>query len=125
MQRLAAAAFTVLAVSIDQQLGPGFAVRMAFALEKDPAELERQTRVSLRLVTVTLTWLVMVPLLVIFGLTATHTGGAFSAAAVLVLLLPFIAAVIATQARRFSLGGLYTVLTLLMVIPALACLRAS
>ncbi len=103
-----------------------YALRMAFALEKEPGEDERRTRDTLLIVTVTLAWLVLVPLLLVYGLTGDRPGGhVFSVAAALTLLLPFIAAVIATRARRFSAGGAYIVLTLLMIVPALAMVRAG
>ncbi|MGX6603025.1 hypothetical protein ACWKSP_12930 [Micromonosporaceae bacterium Da 78-11] len=109
----------------DQRTGD-FALRMAFALQKEPAEAERRTRVTLLIVTVTLAWLVLVPLLVVYGLTGPRRGGeVFSVAAMLNVLLPFVAAVIATRARRFPLGGVYVVLTLVMVLPALAIIRAG
>ena len=99
---------------------------MAFALEKDPADAVRHTHVTLKIVTVTLTWLVSVPILVIFGLTGSHRGhDVFSLAAALTLVLPFIAAVIATRNRRFSVGGAFIVLTLLMIVPAAAIAHAG
>ena len=116
----------MLSVTTEKERTSDFALRMAFALEKDPAETERHTRDTLLIVTVTLAWLVLVPLLVVYGLTGTRRGeDVFSVAAGLTLLLPFVAAVIATRARRFSVGGVYIVLTLLMIIPALAIARAG
>ncbi|HEX5204503.1 MAG TPA: hypothetical protein VFW27_31655 [Actinoplanes sp.] len=93
----------------------GFAARMAFALQKDPLEAPRRTHLYLKLIAVTLAWLVSVPLLLISGL--------FDTAAFLTLLGPFVAAVIATKNHRFGLGGGYIVLTLLMVLPAAAMFR--
>ena len=116
----------MLPVTTEERPASDFALRMAFALEKDPADDERRTRVTLLIVTVTLAWLVLVPLLVVYGLTGARPGGdVFGVAAGLTVLLPFIAAVIATRARRFPLGGGYIVLTLLMIIPALAIVRAG
>jgi hypothetical protein len=113
-------------VTTEKERTSDFGLRMAFALEKDPAEDERRTRVTLLIVTVTLAWLVLVPLLVVYGLTGTRRGEhVFSVAAALTVLLPFIAAVIATRARRFSAGGFYIVLTFLMIVPALAIVRAG
>jgi hypothetical protein len=113
-------------VTTEERRAGDFALRMAFALEKDPAEAARHTRVTLLIVTVTLAWLVLVPLLVIYGLTGSRPGSdAFGIAAGLTVLLPFVAAVIATRARRFSVGGGYIVLTLLMIVPALAIVRAG
>jgi hypothetical protein len=97
---------------------------MAFALEKDPAERARRTRIRLKLVAVTLTWLVAVPLLLGYGLTGSHRDHrVLQAAALLTVLGPFTAAVIATKNHRFGLGGLYIVLTLLMAFPAIAIIR--
>jgi hypothetical protein len=113
-------------VSIEDGRASDFAVRMAFAVQKDPAEAEQRTRVNLMVVAVTLGWLVIVPILVVFGLTGRRRGDdVFSLAAFLTMLGPFVAAVIATRGRRFGLGGFYVVLTLLMVLPALAILRAG
>jgi hypothetical protein len=99
---------------------------MAFALEKDPADAVRRTHVTLKIVAVTLGWLVLVPILVVYGLTGKHRGSdVFSFAAFLNLLLPFAASVIATRNRRFALGGFYIVLTLLMDNPAVAIVRAG
>jgi hypothetical protein len=97
---------------------------MAFALEKDPHEHARRTRVRLKLVAVLLTWLVTVPLLLVYGLTVTHRNhDVLKAAALITVLGPFVAAVIATKNHRFGLGGLLIVLTLLMTLPALAMVR--
>jgi len=113
--------------SEDQPL-EGYAARMAFALAKDPGaearEEARRTRVHLQVIAVTLAWLVIVPILIVFGLTGRPRGDdVFSLAGYLTLLGPFSAAVIATRARRFGLGGAYVVLTLLMVLPAVAIAR--
>jgi len=109
--------------SEDQPL-ESYATRMAFALQKDPTEGVRRTHVHLQVLAVTLAWLVTVPILIVYGLTGRRRGDdVFSLAAYLTLLGPFTAAVIATRARRFGLGGAYVVLTLLMVLPALAIAR--
>jgi hypothetical protein len=113
-------------VTTEERRTSDFALRMAFALEKDPAEAERRTHVTLLVVMVTLSWLVLVPLLVVYGLTGSRRGDeVFGVAAFLTILLPFVAAVIATRARRFPLGGAYIVLTLLMIVPAIAIARAG
>lgn len=99
---------------------------MAFARAEDPADASLRTHVSLQVVVVTLAWLVLVPILVIYGLTgAARDGGALRAAAFLVMLGPFVAAVIGTRNRRFGIGGAYVVLTLLMVLPAVFLARLS
>ncbi len=97
---------------------------MAFALAKDPAAAERHTQVTLQVVVVTLAWLVVVPLLVGYGLFGTErAGGVLRFAAFLTVLGPFVAAVIGTRNHRFGIGGGYTVLTLLMVFPAMFIAR--
>ena len=104
----------------EEQRTSVFAMRMAFALEKDPTEGPRRTHVTLKVVLVTLTWLVVVPLMVVYGLTGRQHGGQiFTVAALANLVLPFSAAVIATRNKRSGLAGLYIVLTLLMILPSL------
>lgn len=108
----------------EDQPHDGFATRMAFALQKDPTEDARRTHLNLKIVAVTLTWLVLVPILLIYGATAHHSGDeAYDLAAFATILGPFIAAVIATKNHRPGIGGAYVVLTLLMVIPAAAIVR--
>ena len=111
----------------DQPASParaGYAARMAFALQKDPAEPARRTHLHLKLIAVTLAWLVAVPLLLAYGLTGHHRGDdIFDLAAFITLLGPFTAATIATKNHRFGWGGAYIVLTLLMVFPAAAITR--
>ena len=99
---------------------------MAFARQRDPADDVRRTRVTLQVIAVTLAWLVIVPIIVIYGMTGRRRDGdVFTLAAFLMVLLPFAGAVIATRNRRFGLGGAYVVLTLLMVIPAVWIARAG
>jgi len=113
-------------VTIEDQPADGYAARMAFATAKDPADIERRTRVTLRVVLVTLAWLVVVPILIGYGLTGQRRDdGALRLAAFLTLVGPFVAAVIATRHRRFGIGGAYIVLTLLMVLPAVLIARAG
>ncbi|WP_433367461.1 hypothetical protein ACQPZX_39660 [Actinoplanes sp. CA-142083] len=102
-------------MTTEDQPANGFAARMAFARQTDPLEAPRRTHLHLKLIAVTLAWLVSVPLLSISGL--------LDLAALLTLLGPFVAAVIATKNHRFGLGGGYIVLTLLMVLPAVALSR--
>lgn len=105
----------------DEQHPSDFAMRMAFALEKDPTEGPRRTHVTLKIVMVTLAWLVVVPLMVVYGLTGQRHGDEiFTVAALANLVLPFSAAVIATRHQRSGVAGLYIVLTLLMILPLLA-----
>jgi hypothetical protein len=111
-------------VTTKDQPADGFAARMSFALQKDPTEGARRTHLYLKLTAVTLAWLVAVPLLLLYGLTAPdRPENVFDATAFLTLLGPFIAAVIATKNHRFGLGGAYVVLTLLMVLPAAGMTR--
>jgi hypothetical protein len=107
-------------VAPEEQPANDFATRMAFALEKDPAEGPRRTHVTLQVVLVTLAWLVTVPLMVVYGLTGKHHGSdVFTVAALANLVLPFSAAVIATRNERSGVAGFYIVLTLLMILPSL------
>ena len=83
---------------------------------------------ALRVALVTLFWLVSVSLLVGWGLTVPDRQGnstSSTLAALLAVVLPFVAAVIATRNRRFIVGGCYIVLTLAMVLPALAIARRA
>ena len=106
------------------QPAEGFAARMDFALQKDPLEAPRRTHLHLKLIAITLTWLVAVPLLIVYGLTGPgRTDDVLDLAALGTLLGPFAAAVLATKNGRFGLGGGYIVLTLLMVLPAAAISR--
>ncbi|MET0415372.1 MAG: hypothetical protein ABW022_05065 [Actinoplanes sp.] len=111
-------------MTTEDQPADGYAARIAFARAVDPADAERRTHVTLQVVLVTLAWLVVVPILVGFGLTgAERDGGVLRAAAFLIVLGPFVAAVIGTRNHRFGIGGAYTVLTLLMVLPAVFIAR--
>jgi hypothetical protein len=108
-------------VAPEEQRTSDFAMRMAFALEKDPTEGPRRTHVTLKIVMVTLAWLVVVPLMVVFGFTGKqHGDNIFTVAALANLVLPFSAAVIATRNKRSGVAGFYIVLTLLMILPSLA-----
>jgi hypothetical protein len=105
-----------------------FELRLAQAKREPKQDAVRRTEVALRVTLVTLLWLVSVSLLLGWGLTEPKgQGGATSSAlaAVLAVLLPFVAAVIATKNRRFVVGGVYVVLTLAMVLPALGIARAG
>jgi hypothetical protein len=108
----------------EQPATTGYAARMAFALQKDPAEPARRTHLHLKLTAVTLGWLVTVPILLVYGLTGRNRGDdVFDLAAFATLLGPFVASVIATKNDRYGLGTAYVVLTLLMVLPAAAITR--
>ena len=85
-----------------------------------------RTEVALKVTLVTLSWLVSVSLLVGWGVTGPERQpGTLLLAALLAVVLPFVGAVIATRHGRFFLGGVYVVLTLAMVLPALSLIRAG
>jgi hypothetical protein len=106
-------------VTTEEQPGD-FATRMAFALQKDPGEARRRTHFTLQIVTATLAWLVVVPIMVVYGFTGSQPGHrVFTLAALANLVLPFAAAVIATRNGRSGVAGFYIVLTLLMILPSL------
>ena len=96
----------------------GFALRMALAKLEDRRAAERRSEVALRVVCVTLIWLVSLALLLGWGLTG-RPGAERGLAALVAVVLPFVAAVIATRHGYVWLGGAYVVLTLAMVLPAL------
>jgi hypothetical protein len=97
----------------------GFAERMAYARQKDPADLARHVAVKRRVTALTVAWAIIVPILIGYGLTGRRRETeVLSVAALLTALLPFLGAVIATHGRRFGIGAAYVVLTLLMILPA-------
>ena len=100
----------------DQQ--SGLAMRVALAKLEDRREVVRRQEVALRVAAVTLAWLVLLALLLGWGLTGSPGGERYLAALVAVV-MPFVAAVIATRHGYPWLGGAYVVLTLAMVLPAL------
>jgi hypothetical protein len=105
----------VLIVTVEKE---GFALRMALAKLEDRRDVKRRTEVALQVVCVTLIWLVSLALLVGWGLTGSP-GAERGLAALVAIVLPFVAAVIATRHGYVWLGGAYVVLTLAMVLPAL------
>ncbi|MEV6630962.1 hypothetical protein AB0M54_09435 [Actinoplanes sp. NPDC051470] len=105
--------------TVDEQQS-GFALRLAQAKVEPRREVARRTEVVLRVTAVTLAWLVTMALLLGWSLASPGPAGAERYAAALVaILLPFVAAVIAVSNHQGRLGGLYIVLTLVMVFPAL------
>ncbi len=85
-----------------------------------------RTEVALKVTLVTLVWLVSVSLLVGWGVTGPERQpGILLLAALTAIVLPFVGAVIATRHGQFFLGGVYAVLTLAMVLPALSLIRAG
>jgi len=99
--------------------GHGYAERMAYACQKDPADLARRVRVKRLVTALTVGWAIIVPILIGYAVTGRERETeVISVAALLTVLLPFLGAVIATHGRRFGIGAAYVVLTLLMVLPA-------
>ncbi|MEV6492049.1 hypothetical protein AB0M20_26040 [Actinoplanes sp. NPDC051633] len=99
----------------DQQ--SGLAMRVALAKLEDRREVARKQEVVLRLTAVTLAWLVLLAMLLGYGLVSSGSS-ARPLAALVAVVGPFVAAVIATRHRYPWLGAAYVVLTLAMVIPA-------
>jgi hypothetical protein len=118
MLRPAASAPRLTTVTAEEQQPSGFALRVALAKLEDRRETARRTDVVLQVVAITLFWLVSLALLIGWGLTGT-AGGERDLAALLAVVVPFVAAVIATRHGRVWVGGAYVVLTLAMVLPAL------
>ena len=96
----------------------GFALRVALAKLEDRRDVHRRTDIALKVILVTLIWLVSLALLLGWGLTGS-AGAERQFAALVAVVLPFVAAVIATKNGYVWLGGAYVVLTLAMVLPAL------
>ena len=105
-------------MTLEEQPDTGFAMRMALAKLEDRREVSRRTDVVLQVTAVTLTWLVLLALLLGWGMTG-HAGGERWLAALIAVVLPFVAGVIATRNGYVWLGGAYVALTLAMVLPAL------
>jgi hypothetical protein len=85
-----------------------------------------RSEVALKVTLVTLIWLVSVSLLVGWGITGPERQpGTLLLAALAAVVGPFVGAVIATRHGQFFLGGVYVVLTLAMVLPALSLVRAG
>jgi hypothetical protein len=102
------------------------AFRTPAEIRRDEREAARRADVLLRVAAVTLLWLVSVSLLLGWGLTGHGDAtGTDAAAAALGILLPFVGAVIATRNRMPVLGGVYVVVTLAMVVPAVGIVRAG
>jgi hypothetical protein len=102
------------------------ALRTPAEVQQDERDAARRTDVALKVTAVTLLWLVSVSLLLGWGLTVRGSAaGTNLAAAGLGILLPFVGAVIATRNRMPVLGGVYVVVTLAMVVPAVGIVRAG
>jgi hypothetical protein len=101
-------------------------VRSPQEVREDRRAAALRTEVALRVALVTLVWLVSVSLLLGWGITGPEKESrAVDLAALLAVVLPFVGAVIATRNGRYFLGGVYVVLTLAMVLPALSMMRAG
>lgn len=101
-------------------------IRSAGEIRADQRAAAVRTEVALKVALVTLSWLVSVSLLIGWGVTGPERQpGALLLAALLAVVLPFVGAVIATRHGQFFLGGVYVVLTLAMVLPALSLVRAG
>src|SRR3954467_1671138 len=91
---------------------------MGLAKLEDRREMSRRTDIVLKVTAVTLTWLVLLALLLGWGMTGS-AGAERPIAALVAVVLPFVAGVIATKNGYVWLGGAYVGLTLAMVLPAL------
>ena len=105
-------------------------IRTAAEVRRDERDAAHRAEVALKVTAVTLTCLVSVSLLLGYGLTTPGGArGTIAAAALVAIVFPFVAAVIATRNRQFVLGGVYVVLTLavaltvMTVLPALSVAR--
>ncbi len=105
-------------MTAEEQQPSGFALRVALAKLEDRRDVARRTDVVLRIVAITLFWLVSLALLIGWGLTGT-AGAERDVAALVAVVVPFVAAVVATRHGHVWVGGAYVVLTLAMVLPAL------
>lgn len=105
-------------MTAQEQPPSGFALRLALAKREDRREIHRRTEIALQIAAITLFWLVSLALLIGWGLTGPAGGERFVAALVAVV-VPFVAAVLATRRGHVWVGGAYVVLTLAMVLPAL------
>jgi hypothetical protein len=120
----------VLLVTLEIERAPlsrvDVGVRSASEIRADRRAAALRAEVVLKVALVTLVWLVSVSLLVGWGVTGPERQpGVLLTAALLAVVLPFVGAVIATRHGQFFLGGVYVVLTLAMVLPALSLVRAG
>lgn len=102
------------------------AVKSAQEIRAERRAAALRAEVALKVTLVTLTWLVTVSLLLGWGITGPQRQpGTILLAALAAVVGPFVGAVIATRHGQFRLGGVYVVLTLVMVLPALLVVRAG
>jgi hypothetical protein len=94
--------------------------------QADRREAARRAEVALRIIAVTLAWLVSVSMLIGWGVANPgRDRGTNAAAALLTVLLPFVSAVTATRNRMPVLATCFVVVTLVMVFPALGIVRGG
>ena len=105
-------------MTAEEQQPTGFALRVALAKVEDRRETARRVEIALQIAAITLFWLVSLALLIGWGLTG-RAGAERDVAALLAVVVPFGAAVLATRRGHVWVGGAYVVLTLAMVLPAL------
>ncbi|MFI5491390.1 hypothetical protein [Actinoplanes sp. NPDC051859] len=106
--------------------GRAVAHRTAQEKQDDRRAAAGRAEAALHVLFITLLWLVAVPFLLGWGLLgAERQGGTLAFAALLTVVLPFAAAVVATRRGLFFTGGAYAMLTLAMVLPALSIMRAG
>ena len=102
------------------------AYRTAEDIREDRLAAARRADAALHVVLVTLIWLVVVPFLLGWGLLGQQRQpGTITLAALLAVVLPFAAAVVATRSKLYFTGGVYVVVTLAMVLPAVSMVRAG
>ncbi|BCJ55160.1 hypothetical protein Asp14428_66350 [Actinoplanes sp. NBRC 14428] len=108
-------------------LARGTAVhRTAQEIRDDRRAAARRAEAALQVLLVTLVWLVSVPFLLGWGLLGSERQpGTLLFAAMLAVILPFVGAVIATRNGLYFTGGVYAVLTLVMVVPAISMVQAG
>ncbi len=105
-------------MTAEEQQPTGFALRVALAKVEDRRETARRTEIALQIAAITLFWLVSLALLIGWGLTG-RAGAERDVAALVAVVVPFVAAVLATRRGHVWVGGAYVVLTLAMVLPAM------
>ncbi|MFI5930878.1 hypothetical protein [Actinoplanes sp. NPDC051494] len=100
--------------------------RTAEDVRADRRAAARRHQAALHVVAVTLAWLVCVPLVLGWGvLGPQRQDGVVLFAALLAVVMPFTAAVIATRSGLYFTGGCYVVLTLAMIVPAVSVVQAG
>ena len=92
--------------------------------QADRRQAAVRAEVKLKVTALTLAWVVSVAMLLGWGLANMGPDdGTNATAALLGIVLPFVCAVLGTRHRMPLLGGVYVVITLLMVFPAVWMLQ--